>query len=861
VATLDAMQQAKAQIFKEINDHLQRGSFGNWRAPASSLHKDEASGRFVRAALPGKQDDQPVNLSERDAEAYAKAQKSGPDALRQLTVEDQALRFRAGRRAMGIMREVETHAGFGKYQSLGAMMSGYAELMAGFSGEKARSPDNGNESDAETPLRGWSRDDFAELRRGMAELETKGAEAFGVPVDPDDESSHIAYEQLDKVERILKDPEFAKLPPPEWKARMEEVLAEGAKNFSGKWTKQSWEKWGQITSLAREGVAGMETPDEMRQHYFAVGGDTGNKEEYGQWFSGIVPNAVRELTRSGIAAAFDLSPVEPDHTKPFWRVPGTNIANGVKTWSGKAGDSARVFWSKHLTQGQKGFAEELSRLKNAIDAGEFPMNDPTKLGEWLEQHASGLSKQQAAYYEDAMGEEPWNRAYAVTNGLLHPQNAALLADYMQTRDPEVWDQLASQLARTPRRAEIEAQEQERLQNDSVVKALDTMTGRDYSDAMKMAGDPINLASMLMPAFRALKAGEAVAQSSKLGAAMQAGRGVAEAVTLGNIGLAIEDPNATWAQHVQTSKDMVALSLGMAGAGVGMMKLKTALPELLPREEAKGASLKSGAPTAEQDNANPFNAPRTALMMDATGLIAFSRVIATTVRRARDFASWSAHAVERFGPWAEPHVKALWDVAKEGAPAVAKYLQDTLPEKERQAIQLPNKVGNPRPKQNETLFPQETTTKKEVTERLPKNGSFSGTPGNSQFYFDAIKEKKLADAYPKGVPFVSGRPDLEGFRPSNFSIRGVSLETKYEIELTGKTGVDNNQVRKHICDRLKTGLHVNSAEAELLMRAALKGFRLHHHLNTSSVIVVPKLLHTKLSHYGERAAAAARLRKR
>ena len=57
------------------------------------------------------------------------------------------------------------------------------------------------------------------------------------------------------------------------------------------------------------------------------------------------------------------------------------------------------------------------------------MNDGKALGAWLEQHASALSRQQAGYYKEVMGDEPWNPAYAITNGLLHPQNAALLANY------------------------------------------------------------------------------------------------------------------------------------------------------------------------------------------------------------------------------------------------------------------------------------------------------------------------------------------------------------------------------------------------------------------------------------------------
>ncbi len=40
--------------------------------------------------------------------------------------------------------------------------------------------------------------------------------------------------------------------------------------------------------------------------------------------------------------------------------------------------------------------------------------------------------------------------------------------------------------------------------------------------MKLAGDPVNLAAMIFPAFRAGRAGEALAQGGKVDALIQAG---------------------------------------------------------------------------------------------------------------------------------------------------------------------------------------------------------------------------------------------------------------------------------------------------------------------------------------------------
>jgi hypothetical protein len=492
--------------------------------------------------------------------------------------------------------------------------------------------------------------------------------------------------------RILNDPGFAKLPAPQRPQYLEKILAEGAKSFNGQWDKETWRQWGEFSAQMRNRVAGTETANEKRQYYLGFGNNSGNKDDEGKWLSGVVPDMARELVRSVIAAGHDLSVVEPSAGGDFFRMPGQNIGHGLQEWWARGSDSVRVEWSKHLTDGQRGFLDELLKLKVAIDLGELPMNDAKALGAWFEQHASALSQQQAAYYKEVMGDEPWNPAYAITNGLLHPQNAALLASYLQTRDPKVWDQLTSQLARTPRRAGIDHKSEERLKSDSVVTYLNVLTERDYKDAMKLAGDPINLAAMIFPALRAGKVGEAVVQGSKVDAALQAARGSVEGMALGNIGLSIEDPNASWARHVQTSKDMLAFSLGMGGARAGLGKVKALLPELALREEAKGKeSTGDGFGEVSSELVTPLKPPPGTMMMDATGVITLSRALVTAARDARDFASWSARTAERFGEWTKPHLRGLWDAAKQGAPAVAQYLHDKVPEEELQAIQLPEGI--------------------------------------------------------------------------------------------------------------------------------------------------------------------------
>jgi hypothetical protein len=43
-----------------------------------------------------------------------------------------------------------------------------------------------------------------------------------------------------------------------------------------------------------------------------------------------------------------------------------------------------------------------------------------------------------------------------------------------------------------------------------------------------------------------------------------------------------------------------------------------------------------------------------------------------------------------------------------------------------------------------------------------------------------------------------------------------------------------------------------------MRESLKDFRLHHHLGTNEIKIVPADVHSKVAHIGERAATSVRL---
>jgi RHS repeat-associated protein len=150
---------------------------------------------------------------------------------------------------------------------------------------------------------------------------------------------------------------------------------------------------------------------------------------------------------------------------------------------------------------------------------------------------------------------------------------------------------------------------------------------------------------------------------------------------------------------------------------------------------------------------------------------------------------------------------------------------------------------------------------EKAERLPSRnyGFFEGEPGNSRFIIDQKTQPDLAKKYPNGVDFKKGRPDFSPMKPGSISAKGVKLQTEYEIKLTGDTGADTAQARSQMIKQVREELKVSYKEADKIVRESLKDFRLHHHLDTNKIIVVPQDVHA-VGHYGERAASAARMGK-
>src|SRR5439155_21029536 len=73
------------------------------------------------------------------------------------------------------------------------------------------------------------------------------------------------------------------------------------------------------------------------------------------------------------------------------------------------------------------------------------------------------------------------------------------------------------------------------------------------------------------------------------------------------------------------------------------------------------------------------------------------------------------------------------------------------------------------------------------------------------------------------------------------------------------GMDRAQVIKEIDERFMKEAGLSMEDAVRARMEMLEGMRLHHHLDTDLMIVVPGDLHGGLAHMGRRAEVAAQIR--
>lgn len=304
------------------------------------------------------------------------------------------------------------------------------------------------------------------------------------------------------------------------------------------------------------------------------------------------------LARTAVAGAVDSTFIKPEadflgEDESMFRMPFSTVGGQVVPWFEKLGDStSRVLaWSA-----DEELESTLAELRKDMEEGNIPVGDRAAFDAWLGRYGERLSGAQARWYKGVQGadkkitlngkeetmDEDWLQSYALVNGLEAPQNMALVAGYLRTQNPALLDQLRENLKRTPQREDIDRRQRQSLDDSSVVNFLtQNMGGGDYSQVMMQAGNPLELASYLLPYVRGLRMAAQAGRSTGQALRSVAGSLVANA-GMEAVNMHVENPEATLAQYRAAGRDMVATALGMHALGYGHGKASQAADRAFDR---------------------------------------------------------------------------------------------------------------------------------------------------------------------------------------------------------------------------------------------------------------------------------------
>ncbi len=367
---------------------------------------------------------------------------------------------------------------------------------------------------------------------------------------------------VEDLEKLHENPVFAKATQAERDAVMNHIIGQSFTDYSHRpgFDQAAYQRFNQIAQQARDKSAALKT-------WSNTGSDALN-------FGG---NVLGGVVRPIIATATDLSAKDPDGE---WRAPLGNVAEQAGYWSQKAKDTVQGFLPEARAAKSK-LGSDLESLHQDLINGNFPLNDRAKLDEWLAARSKGLTDSQKAWYEAVQGKPDTStdkglsqHIYTHANSLLNPANAELMSKFIQTRDPAVWDELHRNLTRTPQRAETEQAQQKSLEESKIVNFMtQNYGGGDYAEHMQSAGNPIDIASNLLPMVRGLRAGKAAAEAAVLagkstlkGSAAAIAKSAAINLGTGGVQTLVENPDATFADLAQAGKENIATALGLHAVG-------------------------------------------------------------------------------------------------------------------------------------------------------------------------------------------------------------------------------------------------------------------------------------------------------
>lgn len=380
----------------------------------------------------------------------------------------------------------------------------------------------------------------------------------------------------DEIPKMLADPAFQALPHERRTELAERAIAESGQIVAQEWDQPTFQKWGKFTEKVRNTVAGM--------------------EGVGEKISGAVSSTVAGVGHLAKALAQDagtvalaggemLHPSGWQQGLPVTKALGAGFAAGV--------DSLKASTKSALTTNEQADLDVkagLDTLKGEIDTGKVPMDDPAQFESWLTKHDTDLAGKRAKFFADAdtiltrglKVRDPniSETANAGANGLLHPDNAALLSSYMVTRSPETWKQLSQNLYLTPEMRAARQQGQD-IREGPAGQAFVKAFGQGAESHLTSATHPLMLAGFALPALRGVKAATMTAEAGLAGASKAVGSQMLHAApemgAFGAVGQIEHDPQSTAGEIGTAAVQMAATGalltggIGAAGRGIGALR--------------------------------------------------------------------------------------------------------------------------------------------------------------------------------------------------------------------------------------------------------------------------------------------------
>jgi len=379
-----------------------------------------------------------------------------------------------------------------------------------------------------------------------------------------------------KLIELFDQPKFQELPYVKRRAALGDALsavydyAAGREEFTD-------EESGKVSQLAQKAYAKLEEEHTLGEKTGEMGG---RMVEFGKGMAKDLGAAV--WAGSGLAGRVLSAAGVP---REYQGVPGLAAGADAMAARGFALGSARYIdalnhiedtWASDRDDELK---TAVGDVRRQIDEGKAPVKDPVAFSQWLRGESAKVLVPQHKWTAFRLGDygvtdEAGAFRLADANKLEAPQNAGLVAAYVRTRDPQIWNQLEKNLATTPLAGAL-GREAEDITKTQSGQVMDAIFGKGMSEHILSASDPLMVASFLLPGTRAAMLGKAVAgaeagAAARLGMAAKAtAQALPEQAALG-AGMAVgHDPEASAGEIAQSAGDLMVAGTAMHGAGVGI----------------------------------------------------------------------------------------------------------------------------------------------------------------------------------------------------------------------------------------------------------------------------------------------------